>query len=52
LKNRQPLSRRRYAALDKWTGALEHLNGAISGKVVSGAGDARGEFERMGALMM
>ncbi|CAE6463968.1 unnamed protein product [Rhizoctonia solani] len=48
----QPLARRRYAALDKWTGALENLNGAISGKVISGAGDARGEFERMGALMM
>ncbi|ELU40525.1 MYC1 protein [Rhizoctonia solani AG-1 IA] len=48
----QPLARRRYAALDKWTGALENLNGAISGKVISGAGDARGEFERMGALMI
>ncbi|CAE6432589.1 unnamed protein product [Rhizoctonia solani] len=48
----QPLARRRYAALDKWTGALENLNGAISGKVIGSAGDARGEFERMGALMM
>ncbi|KAF8756282.1 PCI protein [Rhizoctonia solani] len=52
LSQTQPLARRRYAALDKWTGALENLNGAISGKVISGAGDARGEFERMGALMM
>ncbi|CAE6526115.1 unnamed protein product [Rhizoctonia solani] len=48
----QPLARRRYAALDKWTGALENLNGAISGKVIGGVGDARGEFERMGALMI
>ncbi|KAJ1301767.1 hypothetical protein OPQ81_008996 [Rhizoctonia solani] len=48
----QPLARRRYAALDKWTNALENLNGAIAAKVVGGVGDTRGEFERMGALMM
>ncbi|KAH7334200.1 PCI-domain-containing protein [Rhizoctonia solani] len=52
ITNTQQLARRRYAALDKWTGALENLNGAISGKVIGGVGDVRGEFERIGTLMM
>lgn len=51
----QSLARRRYAALDKWTSALDNLNGAIAGKGAGNASDARGDFERlgaMGALMM
>ncbi|KAG8682738.1 hypothetical protein FRC12_006492 [Ceratobasidium sp. 428] len=50
ITKQQPLARRRYAALDKWTGALENLNGAIAGKGAGNSSDARGEFERMGAM--
>ncbi|QRV83133.1 COP9 signalosome complex subunit 2 [Ceratobasidium sp. AG-Ba] len=50
IAKQQPLARRRYAALDKWTGALESLNGAIAGKGAGNSSDARGEFERMGAM--
>ncbi|KAG9095448.1 hypothetical protein FRC07_011098 [Ceratobasidium sp. 392] len=50
ITKQQPLARRRYAALDKWTGALESLNGAIAGKGAGNSSDARGEFERMGAM--
>ncbi|KAG8699191.1 hypothetical protein FRC08_005453 [Ceratobasidium sp. 394] len=50
ITKQQQLARRRYAALDKWTGALENLNSAIAGKGAGNSSDARGEFERMGAM--
>ncbi|KAG9079715.1 hypothetical protein FRC06_007562 [Ceratobasidium sp. 370] len=50
ITKQQPLARRRYAALEKWTGAVENLNSAIAGKGAGNSSDARGEFERMGAM--
>ncbi|KAG8722428.1 hypothetical protein FRC08_002409 [Ceratobasidium sp. 394] len=50
ITKQQQLAHRRYAALDKWTGALENLNSAIAGKDAGNSSDARGEFERMGAM--